>query len=199
MKLDGRAAERLTEMQAAIAEEPTRIRTLFPAAFRQVARDDEVRTRLLDTLAATVTDPASLAQELADLYRFGDAHERRAVLAGLDGPSGDRIASRGVPLLEDALRTNDPRLVATALGRYAARHLSDPTWRQAVLKCLFTGVPLGLVSDLGRRADDRLRAMVRAYADERAAAGRAVPADALQLLAVHSTRSALPCHSRKGA
>ncbi|MEU4745114.1 sugar phosphate isomerase, partial [Actinosynnema sp. NPDC023658] len=38
------------------------------------------------------------------------------------------------------------------------------------------------VADLDRRADDELLRMVSAFADERRAAGRPVPADALDLL-----------------
>ena len=88
-------------------------------------------------------------------------------------------------LLHDALRTNDPRLVAAALGTYAAR-LDPAAWRQAVLKCLFVGVPLRLVAGLDRpdRSDDELRRMVAEYAAERRAAGREVPADALPFLPV---------------
>ncbi|MEK8109707.1 EboA domain-containing protein [Micromonospora sp. M12] len=50
------------------------------------------------------------------------------------------IGGAGVPLLHDAIRTNDTRLVAAALGPYA-RHLDPAAWRQAVLKCVFSGVP----------------------------------------------------------
>jgi hypothetical protein len=89
-------------------------------------------------------------------------------------------------VLHDALRTNDPRLVAAALGTYAAR-LDPAAWRQAVLKCLFVGVPLRLVAGLDGpdgpdRSDDELRRMVADYAAERRAAGREVPADALPFL-----------------
>jgi hypothetical protein len=51
-----------------------------------------------------------------------------------------------------------------------------------VLKCLFVGVPLRGVADLAERADAELGAMVRRYVDEREAAGRAVPADAVLVL-----------------
>jgi hypothetical protein len=123
-----------------------------------------------------------LSAEVHDLYRFGDADERRAVLLGL-GHLGDAIGDRAVDLLHDALRTNDPRLVAAALGTYAAR-LDPAAWRQAVLKCLFVGVPLRLVAGLDRPngSDDELCRMVADYAAERRAAGREVPADALSFL-----------------
>ena len=94
--------------------------------------------------------------------------------AGTDRPAA-------VPLLHDALRTNDARLVAAALGPYA-EHLDPDTWRQGVVKCVFMGVPLSVVDDLDRRTDRELTTMLAALAAERRAAGRAMPADAAALL-----------------
>ncbi|MDI5939072.1 EboA domain-containing protein, partial [Micromonospora sp. DH15] len=79
------------------------------------------------------------------------------------------------------IRTNDTRLIAAALGPYS-RHLDADAWRQAVLKCVFTGVPLAVVHDLDARADAGLAAMLGGFAVERRAAGRDVPADAAALL-----------------
>lgn len=184
----------LAEWCAEIEADPTRIRTRFPAAAREIGRtpgtspepgaervEDDVRLQLLGALGRGLADDADrLSTEVHDLYRFGDADERRAVLLGL-GHLSHVLGDRAVDLLHDALRTNDPRLVAAAVGTYAAR-LDDAAWRQAVLKCLFVGVPLRLVSELDRRADDELRRMVADYAAERQAAGREVPVDALPLL-----------------
>ena len=186
----------LAEWCAEIETDPTRIRTRFPAAAREIGRtpgtspepgaervEDDVRLRLLLALGRGLAgDPDALSAEVHDLYRFGDADERRAVLLGLghlDGAIGDRA----VDLLHDALRTNDPRLVAAALGTYAAR-LDSAAWRQAVLKCLFVGVPLRLVAGIDgpTGSDDELRRMVADYAAERRAAGREVPTDALSFL-----------------
>jgi hypothetical protein len=91
-----------------------------------------------------------------------------------------------LPLVEDALRTNDTRLVAAAVGPYAARHLDPHGWRHAVLKCLFTGVPVHEVAELPRRAhaDHELARMLGDYADERTAAGRPVPEDLYRVLAL---------------
>ncbi|MEW2400623.1 EboA domain-containing protein [Streptomyces sp. NPDC046862] len=116
------------------------------------------------------------ADTLTRVYRQGTAAERRAVLYALPhlvpGPAA-------LPIVEDALRTNDTRLVAAALGPYAARHLDAHNWRHAILKCLFTGVPVDEVADLARRAraDAELARMLADYADERTAAGRPVPED----------------------
>jgi hypothetical protein len=184
--------DRLREWQARLAEDPERIRSMFPAAARELGRDpvstdpgrdrleDRVRIALLEALAATLADDRGrLATEVRDLYRFGDADERRAVILALHRTGlGDDL----VDLVHDALRTNDPRLVAAAMGPVGAASLDDDAWRQGVLKCLFTEVSLSLVAELDRRTDARLRTMVEAYAAERAAAGRDLSPDVLRML-----------------
>ena len=178
--LDSAAEEALAERLDRIRRDPTSIRTMFPALAREVARDDAVRIEALAVLGETLADdqPRLLA-EVRDLYRFGDGDERRAVLLSLHLlPVGDGARD----LVDDALRTNDTRLVAAAVGAYGARVLDDAAWRQAVLKCLFTGVPLIAVHGLDARVDDDLIAMVSAYAHERRAAGRQIPADVHTLL-----------------
>ncbi|PWI14249.1 sugar phosphate isomerase [Streptomyces sp. Act143] len=120
---------------------------------------------------------------LTRVYQQGTAAERRAVLQVLPHlvPGPDAL-----PLVEDALRTNDTRLVAAAVGPYTARHLDPHQWRHAVLKCLFTGVPVEAVADLDRRAraDTELARMLGDYAAERTAAGRSVPPDLHRVLAL---------------
>ena len=124
----------------------------------------------------------------ARLYHEGTADERRAVLHAL--PHLD-VADAGLALVEDALRTNDTRLVAAAVGPYAARRLGAHAWRQALLKCLFTGVPLDAVAELPARArgDGELARMLRDFARERTAAGRVVPADLDRVLALAESPS----------
>ena len=187
----------LVEAEAKVRRDPASVASLFPAVGRKVGRaplrpeadpqglvhgtvDDLARTRLL-TVLAEVLDPAPLAEEVARLYRYGDDAERRGVLRGLTVlPAG--VVATGVELVQDALRANDIRLVAAAMGEFAGRHLDDHSWRHGVLKCLFVGVPLAAVSDVDRRADAELLRMVSDYAEERKAAGREVPADAVTLL-----------------
>jgi hypothetical protein len=112
------------------------------------------------------------------LYSGGSAAERRAVLLAL--PHLDQLRDgSALALVEDALRANDTRLVAAAVGPYAAAHLPPHAWRHAVLKCLFTGVPVTAVTSLADRSrgDTELARMLTDYAAERTAAGRPVPAD----------------------
>lgn len=167
----------LSSALARVAAEPSSIAALFPAAGRACGRDvaDTVRG---DLLAALPLRGKELVDEVSALYRYGDAAEKRAVLLAL--PRLD-VADGCVELLHDAVRTNDPRLVAAALGPYA-RHLDDAYWRQAVLKCVFMEIPLSTVDGLVERADDELRRMLAGLAEERAAAGRTMPADAVALL-----------------
>ncbi|APU23501.1 hypothetical protein UA75_27650 [Actinoalloteichus sp. GBA129-24] len=196
---EAEAAQRITT-------DPAAIRTLFPAVGRKVGRavlrpdsdpqglvhgteDDLTRIGLLGVLAS-VCSPTRLATEIADLYRYGDDAERRGVLRGLDvltsvqepGEERDRLVDAALILVRDALRANDVRLVAAAMGPFAGRHLDAHTWRHGVLKCLFTGVPLAAVAALAERTDAELLRMIEDYAAERRAAGREVPADALDLI-----------------
>ncbi|MEO9326272.1 EboA domain-containing protein [Nocardioides sp. C4-1] len=189
------AAGALDEMASTLAASPDRLGRLFPAAARRTSRgpldgtahraEDAVRVELV-AAAASAIDGAALLAELREVYRYGDADEKRAVLLALGGIDARSVDASD--LLLDALRTNDVRLVAAAMGPHAAR-LSTHDWRHGVLKCLFTGVPLTEVADLDTRADDELVAMVRRFANERAAAGRPVPADATVLLSTSSSEA----------
>jgi hypothetical protein len=185
---------RLDEMTADIRRDPTRVRAHFPAAAREVGRgpatdepdatpirvEDQVRADLLAALAdALAANHERLVEEVSCLYRYGDADEKRAVLLALHRLP---VGAACLPVVEEALRTNDTRLVAAAMGPYGAVHLSAPAWRQGVLKCLFVGVPLSAVHDLAGRSDGELARMVAGYADERRAAGRIVPPDAALIL-----------------
>lgn len=188
----------LADSMALAARSPAAVARLFPAAGRRCGRgplpqagpglagwtvDDAVRVLLLTAMPLSGT---ALAEEVRALYRYGDAAEKRAVLRAL--PSLD-IGDGGVELLHDAIRTNDPRLVAAALGPYAG-HLGDEMWRQAVLKCVFMDIPLTVVAGLTGRADGELVRMLAGLADERGAAGRAMPPDAAALLAELASRQA---------
>ncbi|HYT09169.1 MAG TPA: EboA domain-containing protein, partial [Mycobacteriales bacterium] len=80
----------------------------------------------------------------------------------------------------------DVRLVAAAAGgRYAADRLTDAELAQALLKCLFVGVPLGPVSAVPDRVSADAARMAADFVRERIAAGRDAPADAWLILDRH--------------
>ena len=181
--LDDAARARWEALNADVAADPTLLGRTFPAAARKTGRgplagadgvllEDAVRVRLVQ-VAASSLDPDALLDELREVYRYGDNDEKRAVLHALDGAPAELDGS---DVLLDALRTNDTRLVGAAMGPHSDR-LDDDSWRQGVLKCLFTGVPVTAVTGLADRADHELAEMVQRYRREREAAGRDVPPD----------------------
>lgn len=161
-----RAAEWLGTAIEQVRADPASLTRLLAMARRRTGRDgaDAARVRLLRTAAL-----APAAAE--DLYRHGDNDEKRAVLLACPTPE----------LLRDALRTNDSRLVAAALGP-GAEQLTDAEWRHGVLKGVFMGLPLAGVHDLDRRADAELGRMLDSLRQEREAAGRVMPGDAVALM-----------------
>jgi hypothetical protein len=175
----------LREAGASVAADPAAIRSRFPMVGRKVGREpldpaaspDDVHAWTIDDAARTLLLRA-LGQgtegELAELYRYGDAAERRGVLRAL--PFLD-IGDRGLGLVDDAIRTNDTRLIAAALGPYATEHLPDAAYDQAVLKCVFVGVPITGLDGVPERVTPDGARMLAAFVLERVAAGRDVPAE----------------------
>ncbi|WP_402373000.1 EboA domain-containing protein [Isoptericola rhizosphaerae] len=185
------AEERLAVLVGEVRHDPAALPRVSARAARVVGRgpgldgrriEDVARSRLL-VAACETAGPDVAADVVAGQYAVGDADERRAVLMALPDLEELGLGDGAVPVVLDALRTNDTRLVAVAMGPYAAAHLPVDAWRHGVLKCLFTGVPLASVAALDARRDAELDRMVRAFAEEREAAGRDVPEDALRLLA----------------
>lgn len=204
LPLDQAGSDWLASALAEVAREPDSITRAFAFAARRVGRaprqpeadpsgvvhgavHDAARAALVVALADAVGTGPDCAERLVSLYRQGDAAERRGVLRGLDALTerGDlgradtdtALVAAGLDLAADALRTNDPSLVAAAVGPFGARYLDQHTWRHAILKLVFQGVSLTAASGLTARADDELDRMARDFAAERRAAGRPVPPD----------------------
>jgi hypothetical protein len=186
------ARQWLADAVAAISADPTTIGRFHAAAGRRVGRhpidgpgdwhaDEAARVLLV----AALGDAA--VSELAQLHRFGDAREQRAILRALPhvaGATGDRPEGAAMvqAILDDALRSNDSRLVATALGPGPSALLDPAAFRGGVLKAVFMELPLAVVADLDERLDAELVAMLDGLCRERRAAGRMVPDDVTALL-----------------
>lgn len=189
-RLDGAGRGWLAAALDAVRADPATVRRYFPAVGRKLGRGPlDPAAGPADVHAWTVDDAgrvelltAAGGAHLDALYTHGDAAERRGVLRALDvlPPT-----PAGAAILRDALRTNDVRLVAAAAGgTYATTELSAPELAQALLKCLFVGVPLTGVPALAAVPADAAR-MAADLVRERVAAGRDVPADAWLLLDPH--------------
>jgi hypothetical protein len=189
-------AERLSWLRDAASEvagDAAAIRTLFPTVGRKVGREpldpragaDDVHAWTIDDAARTVLlvelGP-TIETELDDLYRYGDAAERRGILRALPYLP---IEERAIDIVEDAIRSNDTRLIAAALGPYATWHLDDPGYDQAVLKCVFCEVPIAPLDGLPGRATADGARMLAAFVHERIAAGRDVPGEVWTVIDRH--------------
>jgi hypothetical protein len=189
----------IQETTAELAREPTAIRTRFAMAGRKVGREpldtaddpEDVHAWTVDDAARTLMLAAlgeEAEAELRDLYRYGDAAERRGLLRALPYlPLGDRA----LDLVGDAIRTNDTRIIAAALGPYATEHLDDAAYDQAVLKCVFVGVPIAPLDGLPERVTPDGARMLAAFVHERVAAGRDVPAEVWLVIDRHPAEDEL--------
>lgn len=196
-----RAARRFAEAGRAVGREPLDDAPYAPTA------DDVARAAIVRALADGGAEPAvleSLYRRGDDAERRGVLRGLNALVEGtrategIDGAEGAAAAlhppvlddppldgaalpagwrATGVEIVVDALRTNDTRLVAAAMGPFAGRHLDDHAWRHGVLKLVFLGIPLSVADALTERADAELAAMAERFAAERRAAGRPVPDD----------------------
>ena len=170
--LPGAARTWLTEAR----QQP--LAAVFPAAARKVGRDRLGPAWTTDQAVRALLLVGAPATEVVDVYRYGDAAEKLAVLHALSvADVAEPLQDKALPIVEDAMRTNDQRLVAAALGPYATQHLPQHAFRQAVLKCVFANIPLAVVDGLPKRVDQELIRMMSDFAAERSAAGREIPAD----------------------
>ena len=109
-------------------------------------------------------------------YERGDSREQQSWLKSTAIlPLPDRFLRTVI----DACRTNIlPLFEAVACENpYPARYFPERNFNQLVLKALFNGVALSRIVGLPSRLNAELTRMAGDYADERRAAGRAVPAD----------------------
>jgi hypothetical protein len=188
-----RARSWLADAAERIVARPELLDIRFAAAARGCGRAALSDVWHCDTAARVLllTDPAIWGPQSASrLYEHGTAEERRAVLLALD--VADDADESLLALTRDALRGNDTRLITAALGTFAAGRLDPAAFRQAVLKCVFCGVPFEDIAGLANpvdgpstctdRADPELARMLAGFTRERIAAGRAVPDDVWPLL-----------------
>ncbi|MFD4660063.1 EboA domain-containing protein [Kitasatospora sp. NPDC058444] len=179
----------------AVGTEPLRPAT-DPQGLVFGTADDRARARLLTVLAEVLPDRL-LENEIERLYRHGGDAERRGVLRALE-LLPDSVVRLGLELVADGLSSDDPRLIAAAMGPFAAEHLDQERWRQGVMACLLTGVTLSAVARLVPRTDSELLRMADGLARERRAAGREIGPDLRSLLGMTVLLALVPPRSPDG-
>jgi hypothetical protein len=133
------------------------------------------RSALIQGLLGRLPDgehPATLTQ----LFRGGDSAEREALLRTLPLL---REPGRFVDIGVEACRSHVQSVFEAIAceNPFPARYFPDPNFNQLVLKAFFTGVAVRRIVGLADRRNAELIRMAHAYASERRAAGRSVPAD----------------------
>jgi hypothetical protein len=183
--LDRNAAAWFTKAQQQIEADRSILVRLFPAVSRKCGRahlwpvGPELIGWTVDDGVCALLLIGTTIEEITAVYRYGDPGERRAVLRALHLLD---IGDAAVPLVLDALHSNDTKLIAAAVGPYAAEHLPADAWRQAVLTCVTHAVPLAWVAGLKRRADDELIRLLRDHAERCSDDGRPTSPDLVHLL-----------------
>jgi hypothetical protein len=133
------------------------------------------RAALLALVCARL-DRAARLRLAEGVFKTGDNDERAALLRTLSIlPEPESF----VELAIDACRTH-VQTVFEAIAcdnPYPMRHFPEHNFNQMVLKSFFTGVAVKRIEGLAARRTPELVRMAEAYASERRAAGRSVPAD----------------------
>jgi hypothetical protein len=156
--------------------------------------DEVARVVLLHAAVGSSSDPLALVRRL---YTGGDSRERAAILRALPLlPAPSAFLS----IATEGCRTN-VHTVFEAIAcenAYPARWFPEPAFCQMALKAIFVGVSIARIEGLRRRTTSELRRMARAYASERIAAGRSVPADVHALLASAPVHHGEPQQEERG-
>ncbi len=140
---------------------------------------------LLQTIAGAEDFPARFRQ----LCRTADVAEAIAFYRGLIlYPAPETLEAQAA----EGVRSN-MRVIFEAVAHrnpYPRRYFDEHRWNQMVLKALFVGSDLHPIQGLDERANADLAAMLRDYAHERRAAGRAVSPELWRCVGAFATDGA---------
>jgi hypothetical protein len=154
----------------------------FPAVTRSVGFDDLVDGWQTDDALRVLMLEKCPPEELAELYRYGDANERRAILRSFGVLGADETA---MAIARDAIRGNDPRLVVAALSSPVVEQFDGGEVDQALMKCVFMDIPLVDVPAVVERAGASAAEMLAGFVLERVTAGRSIAADVWTVIDKH--------------
>lgn len=133
------------------------------------------RATLLIAICEQLDGDARL-QLLSSVFKTGDNDERAALLRTLPLlPEPERFVDLGIEACRSHVQSVFEAIACE--NPYPARHFPDQNFNQLVLKSFFTGVAVKRIEGLADRRSAELVRMAQAYASERRAAGRSIPAD----------------------
>lgn len=135
------------------------------------------------------------AETFAELCRTAEVGELIAFYRGLPlYPEPERLVAQAC----EGLRTNMRAVFEAVAHRspFPAEHFNQEQWNQMVLKALFIESALHLIQRLDERSNPELARMLCDYAQERWAAGRAVPLELWRCVGPHTDSTMLPLFSR---
>lgn len=169
---------------AELALAPAQREQLSALGYRAPERASRAQLARMGLLveACAALEPARHTALLLRCYRTSGNEERAALLRVLPLlPQPERFLA----IATDACRTHvqDVFEAIACDNPYPARHFDQASFNQLVVKALFVGAPLARVEGLRARDNPELSRMVRDYASERRAAGRAIPADVALVIA----------------
>jgi hypothetical protein len=127
-------------------------------------------------LVCVELDGAARQRLARSVFKTGDNEERAALLKSLPLlPEPEAFLELAI----DACRTHVQSVFEAIAceNAYPAQHFPEHNFNQMVLKAFFTGVAMQRIEGLATRRTPELVRMAEAYASERRAAGRSVPAD----------------------
>jgi hypothetical protein len=130
--------------------------------------------RVVLVLATWTGDEDSFAARVDRLCVTAELTEHVAFLKGFAVlPAPGRLHARAreavrssIQMVFEAIACHNP---------YPADHFDEDAYNQMVVKCVFSGLPIGTVVGLDERRNDDLVGMLRDLVSERHAAGRAIP------------------------
>lgn len=143
--------------------------------------DEAARVALL--LAIHQGDDEAFAALIEKLCVTAEINEHVSYMKGLAiFPAGKRLIGRA----REGVRSSiGPLFEAVACHNpYPGDHFDDEAWNQMVVKCVFGGTPIGAVVGLHERRNADLLAMLRDLASERHAAGRVLPKEVHDFIAM---------------
>jgi hypothetical protein len=142
--------------------------------------DEAARVALV--LATHRGDDAAFAARVDKLCATGELTEQVAYLKGFAiFPAPRALHDRA----REAVRSSiAPVFEAIACGNpYPFDHFDESAWNQMVVKCVFSGVPIGSIVGLRERRNPELIAMLGDLVSERTAAGRPTPEEVRRFIA----------------